>query len=235
MMNSQSWFVKFVIWFMIFLMSVGFAALVITPFLGGSSLFGNDNGKSATQTQLDEARGDVRKHHCSETGRTFTAKEKSTCREALITVAQSYRTLATPEQDATDYPKGYKQNLARAQEAFRDAYELDTTDTETAQDYAAFLVQQNSAASAVPVLQPLVKADPKNEDLLLALAAAQAAANKTDDAIASYTKFTKLFPTSGQVESIKEQINQLKDQKKQAATAGAAGGGLGGNLSTSIG
>jgi tetratricopeptide (TPR) repeat protein len=235
MMNSQSWFVKFVIWFMIFLMSVGFAALVITPFLGGSSLFGGDNGRSATQTQLEDARKDVRKHNCSEEGRKFTAALVTTCRVALFTVSQSYRTLATPDETATDFPKGYKQNLARAQEAVREAYELDKTDADTAQDYAAFLQSQNLAGEAIPVLLPLVAKAPKDEDLLLSLASAQTNANKLDDAIATYTTFIKRFPTSGQVDSIKEQITQLKDQQKQAAAQGAAGGGLGGNLSTSIG
>jgi tetratricopeptide (TPR) repeat protein len=224
MMQSNSWFVKFVIWFMIFLMSVGFAALVVTPFLGGTTLFGGGSGDSATQKQLDEARSDVRKHKCADAKQTVTTKQKDTCRDALITVAQAYRTLATPDADATDYPKGYKQNLSRAEDAYRDAYELDTTDADTAQDFAALLqelqgvgVDTDGTAQAVKILQPLVKGDPKNEDLLTSLAQAQSSASDYDGAIASYTSFLKLFPNSGQVDTIKTTITQLKDAKKQAA------------------
>lgn len=222
MMQNNSWFVKFVIWFMIFLMSVGFAALVITPFLGGTSLFGGSDGTSAVEKQLEDARRDVRKNKCTEKGRTFTDKQADSCRNALTEVAQSYRSLATPQADATDYPKGYKQNLSRAQEAFRAAYMIDTKDADTAQDYAQFLIEQGNAAEAVTVLTPLEKADPKSEDLLKALAGAQANAQQYDPAIASYTAFIKRFPTSGQIDTIKETITQLKDAKEQAAAQSAS-------------
>ncbi|MBC7461489.1 MAG: tetratricopeptide repeat protein [Thermoleophilia bacterium] len=222
MMQNNSWFVKFVIWFMIFLMSVGFAALVITPFLGGTSLFGGGGGNNATEQQLKDARSNVRTHKCSTEGRTFTDKQATTCRNALTEVAQAYRSLATPQADATDYPKGYKQNLARAQEAFRAAYMIDTSDSGMAQDYAQFLLQQGDAAEAVTVLTPLEKADPKNEDVLKSLANAQASANSYDAAITSYTAFIKRFPASGQISTIKDTITQLKDAKQQAAAQSAS-------------
>ncbi|MCW2949881.1 MAG: hypothetical protein JWN41_894 [Thermoleophilia bacterium] len=242
MMQSNSWFVKFVIWFMVFLMSVGFAALVVTPFLSGSSLFGGGSGTSATQKQLDDARADVRKHKCGDSEHVTTAKQKATCRDALVTVAQAYRTLATPDETATDYPKGYKQNLRRGLDAYRQAYLLDPTEPETAQDYAVYLQQLQSAQieptgaqDAVKVLQPLVKSDPKNEDYLTALAQAQSSASDYDAAIATYTLFIKRFPNSGQITSIKEQIASLKEAKAQAAQQSAATSNLSASAATSAG
>ena len=227
MMQNNSPFVKFVIWFMIFLMSIGFAALVIAPFLGGTSLFGG-GGTGATEQQLEDARKEVRDNKCAEDGRKFTDKQADTCRDALVSVAQAYRTLATPDADDTDYPKGYKQNLRRGLDAYRDAYLIDPTNAETAQDYAGYLqdlaglgIETTGTADAIKVLEPLVKANPKDEDLLKNLANAQANSSAYDEAIASYTLFIKRFPNSGQVQTIKDTITQLKDAQKQQAEQAA--------------
>lgn len=229
MMQSNSWFVKFVIWFMIFLMSVGFAALVISPFLGGTSLFGGNNGKSGIEDQLDEARADVRTNHCDDAKHTLTAKQTKACRDAFTSVGDLYNTLATPDQGATDYPKGYKENLKRGLEAYRAAYALDPKNSDAAQTYAANLqllaqlqIESTGTADAIKVLEPLVKANPKDEDLLKNLASAQAANSSYDAAILSYATFIKRFPNSGQVATIKDTIVQLRDAKKQAADQAAA-------------
>lgn len=237
-MSNQSLFVKIVIWFMVFLMSVGFAALVVTPFMSGS-LFGGDNGRSATEELRDDARADIRDLNCG--AEKVAAKNVDDCREAYSSLGSAYTTLAYPaDETATELPKDSKRNLDRAQDAYKLAYELDTKNNDAAERYASFLRDQGESEKAVTLWAELVKREPKNEGYLLQLAEGQAQTNKLDLAIETYTGFLKKFPDSGQLTSIEERIAELKtqkaDQAKQAA-AGAAGGlpgGAGGDLPISV-
>lgn len=236
-MHNQSLVVKFVIWSMVFLMSVGFAALVIQPFVG-TSLFGGGGSNDATQQQLDDARSDVRKDDCTETKPKPTGARADRCRDALRILAQAYQTLAlTPaDEEATELPKDSKRNLDRAGDAYKAAYLIDTTDADTAASYAAFLRDQGKYAESLPIWQSLVKANPKKEDYLEQQAAAQQGANQLDAAIATYQLYLKRFPDSGKKQTIKDNITAIQDQQKQSAAGGGAPGasispGAGGNIS----
>lgn len=232
-MSNQSMFVKIVIWFMVFLMSVGFAALVITPFMG-NGLFGGGDGRGATEELLDEARADVRSGKC--TADKVPAAKQEACRDALMQLGSAYQTLAYPSDDtATELPKDSKRNLERAGDAYRAAYELDKTNEDAAKQYGAFLRDQGKYDQSITIWQALVKANPGTEDFLLQLAAAQSQGGKLDPAIDTYTSFIKKFPESGQLDSIREEIANLKQQKKDQAAQAAAGGGLGGNTPITVG
>lgn len=219
-MNNQSLFVKIVIWFMVFLMSVGFAALVVAPFMGGTDLFGDSSGRGATQQLVDEARADIAKNDCTSTDPKPTGKQLERCKEALLQLASSYTTLASPDEGATEAPRDSRRNQQRAWDAYRTLYELDTKDEESATMHASALRAAGKAAQALPIWAVLVKEHPQNEDYILAQADAHSAAGDPDKAIATYRLYVKRFPDSGQIDLVKEEIENLQEQKEQAAAGG---------------
>lgn len=212
-MHNQSLFVKLVIWLMIFLMSIGFAALVISPFVGNISLFGGGDGTNATQELLDESRAKVEKDHCVDAKEKITGARLKRCQSALRDVAASYTSLATPADGATEVPRDSKRNYARAGDAYKALYELDESNLENAALYAGYLRDSGDSKNAVKLWTKLVKADPENEDYLLQQAGAYEQAGDTDKAIATLRTFIKRFPDSGQISSIKDQIKSLQDKK----------------------
>lgn len=219
-MSNQSWFVKVTIWFMVFLMSVGFVALVITPFLGGGTLFGDPSGRETTLEELEKAREKVRKNDCTDKPAP-TGERLETCRTALLELAGAHRALSNPEEGAEEPPKDFQRNVDRAGDAYRAAYELDPQHRETAEAYAAFLRDYGGAEQALPIWTSLVKQYPKEEDYLLQQAGAYEGLQRYDEAIATYRLFLRRFPDSGQADQVKEQIKAVQEQQK----AEAAGGG----------
>jgi len=219
----QSLFVKIVIWFMVFLMSAGFVALVIAPFASNSSLFGGDgSGREATLELVDEARADIRKDDCADEKREPKGKRLERCKEAFRELASSYQTLATPAPDATEPPRDAKRNIERAGDAWRALYELDPKDEDSAQRYAGYLRDTGKTKQALDIFTALAKENPKNEDYLLQQAGAYTQLQQFDQAIATYRLFLKRFPESGQVDQIKEEIKNLEEQKAQQAAGGGA-------------
>ncbi len=225
-MQNNSIFVKIVIWSMVFLMSIGFIGLVIAPFVGQTNLFGGD-ARSATQQQLEEAQADVKKDDCANEEKEFSGAKLERCKEALQTVASAYTTLAQPEEGATEAPRDSQRNIDRAGDAFKRLYEIDTTDDENAALYAGFLRDTGKAEQALKIWTSLVKKNPNDEDYLLQQAGGFAQTQELDKAIAALRLYIRKFPDSGQIESIREQIESLQDQKEQAA-AGGGGGAPGG-------
>ncbi|MCW2920842.1 MAG: hypothetical protein JWL76_716 [Thermoleophilia bacterium] len=225
-MQQNSLFVKIVIWSMVFLMSVGFIALVIAPFVGSTNLFGGD-ARSATEEQLDEAKADIKQDKCADEQAKYTDAALKRCKEALQTVASAYTTLAQPEEGATELPRDGQRNIDRAGDAFRRLYEIDKADDENAALYAGFLRDSGKSQQALDLWTQLVKEHPDDEDYLLQQAGAYTQTQQLDKAIATLRLYVKKFPDSGQIESIKEQIKSLQDQQEQQAAgagAGAAGG-----------
>ncbi|MCW2956837.1 MAG: hypothetical protein JWO69_1706 [Thermoleophilia bacterium] len=223
-MSNQSMIVKVTVWFMVFLMSVGFAALVVQPFLGGASLFGDDSGRGATEDLLEESRAAVREDKCNDTEPKITGERLERCRKAYRDLGSAYQTLAVPitNDDGTqEAPADYERNLERAGDAYEAAYELDPSDTKTAETYAGYLQGQGKANLATPIWTQLVKSDPENEDYLLALAQSQQGANELDAAIATLRSYLKKFPESGEVDSVKDQIESIQEQQAQASAGGA--------------
>lgn len=221
-MQNNSIFVKIVVWSMVFLMSIGFIGLVLAPFVGQTNLFGGDP-RSATQEQLEEAQAEVRKHDCADESKTFTGAELERCKEALQTVASAYTTLAQPEEGATEIPRDSQRNIERAGEAFKRLYEIDKTDDDNAALYAGFLRDTGKPEQALKIWTELVKKNPNDEDYLLQQAGAYAQTQQLDKAIATLRQYIRKFPESGQVESIREQIEALQEQKEQAAAGGGGG------------
>jgi tetratricopeptide (TPR) repeat protein len=220
-MNNQSLFVKIVIWFMVFLMSAGFVALVIAPFATNLSIFGgNDGGRGATRELVDEARADIRKDDCTDTKDKPTGARLDRCKEAYQALASSYTTLATPEEGATEAPRDAKRNMDRAFDAWKALYELDPKDDESAVRYANSLRENGKTQQSLEIFQRLVKEHPQNEDYLLAQAGSYEALGDTTEAIRTYRLFIKRFPESGQIEQIEEQIKALQEQAKQQAAGG---------------
>ncbi|MCZ4495603.1 MAG: Tetratricopeptide repeat, partial [Thermoleophilia bacterium] len=204
-------------------MSVGFALLVISPFLGGASLFGSNDGRGATQELLDDSREKVREDNCSDTKKPPTGKRLARCQEAFTELGSAYQTLAAPitNSDGTqEAAKDFQRNIDRATDAYKASYELDPTDVKSAERYAGFLQGQGKAALALPIWTALVKAEPNNEDYLLNLATAHQGNGDTDKAIATFNAFLKKFPESGSVDGVKEEIENIKEQEAQAAAGG---------------
>ena len=236
-MHNQSPFVKVVIWLMIFLMSIGFVALVITPFLGGGSFFGDDSGRGATEELVQEARADIEKDDCTDTKDRPTGKRLDRCKEALTQLASSYTTLASPDETTGESPRDAQRNIDRSLDAKKALYELDEADDDSAELYASGLREAGKAKQSLEIWTRLVKENPDEEDYLLQQAVAYQGTQETDKAIATFKAFVKKFPESGQVEAINEQIKTLQEQAKQEAankvgTPGAAGAG---NLPITVG
>jgi tetratricopeptide (TPR) repeat protein len=221
-MHNQSPFVKIVIWLMIFLMSIGFAALVISPFVQQSSLFGGSgSGRDATKELVKEARADIKKDDCTDTKPAITGKRLDRCKDAYQRLASSYTTLASPDPDTpTEQPRDAKRNIERAGDAWRALYELDTKDEESASRYAGYLRDTGKSQQSLDLWTKLVNEHPKNEDYMLQQAGAYTQLQQLDKAIATYQLFMKRFPESGQIDQIKEEIKSLKDQQKQQAEGG---------------
>lgn len=220
-MPNQSLFVKIVIWFMVFLMSVGFVGLVIAPFVSNTALFGGDpSGRSATQELVVEAREDVRRDDCTDTEDKPTGARLERCKDALERLASSYTTLATPGETDTEVPRDSRRNLERAGDAWRTLYELDPEDDESAARYAGFLRDSGKTQQSLDIWTRLAKENPENEDYLLQQAGAYTQLQQTDEAIATYRTFIRRFPESGQIEQIREEIENLREQQEQAAAGG---------------
>lgn len=234
-MNNQSMFVKIVIWFMVFLMSVGFAALVISPF-AGSSFLGSNSGRDATEQLVTDSRKDVEKYDCVNEGAKLSKSQVTKCKDALKQLASAYTTLAQPEEGATELPRDYQRNIDRAGEAFKRLYEIDKADDDNAALYAGFLRDTGKTQDSLDIFTALVKKNPKNEDYLLQQAGAYQQLNQIDDTIRVLNLYIKRFPDSGQIQNIKDEIKSLrKQQKEQAAGGGAAGGLDTSNLPINIG
>jgi tetratricopeptide (TPR) repeat protein len=218
-MNNQSLFVKIVIWLMVFLMSVGFAALVISPFAGGS-LFGGSSGREATEELVDEARADVKKHDCADEDAKLTGKQLAACKDALQQLAAAYTTLAQPDEGATELPRDYQRNIDRAGDAYKRLYEIDKSDEDGTALYAGFLRDSGKTQESVDLWTVLVKQHPKNEDYLLNQAGGQQQLGDLDQAIATLQTYVKRFPDSGQIGTIKDEIKALRKQKQEQAAGG---------------
>jgi tetratricopeptide (TPR) repeat protein len=220
-MQNQSLFVKIVIWLMIFLMSVGFAALVIAPFVQTSSLFGGSgSGHDATKELVKEARADIKKDDCTDTKPPIEGKRLDRCKAAFQSLASSYTTLTRPEEDGGEVPRDAKRNFDRAGDAWRSLYELDKDDEDSAVRYADYLSQAGKSQQSLDLWTKLVNEHPKNEDYLLRQAGVYTQLQQLDKAIATYQLFKKQFPESGQIEQIDEEIKNLQEQKKQQAAGG---------------
>lgn len=222
-MSNQSVFVKIVIWFMIFLMSVGFAALIVAPFMSGTDLFGDGSGRGATQKLVDEARADIERDSCLETDPAPTGARLERCKEAMLQLASSYTTLAAPDEVSGESPRDARRNQERAWDTYRALYELDPKDDESAELHASALRDAGKSAQALVIWKRLIKEQPGNEDYLLQQGVAHEGAQEIDEAIASYRLFIRRFPDSGQVEAVREQIETLQEQQKAAAEGGAGG------------
>lgn len=226
-MSNQSMFVKIVIWFMVFLMSAGFIALVIAPFAGNTSLFGDSSGRSATEELVAEARADVKKDDCTDTKDAPTGKRLDRCKDALQRLASSYTTLATPDEvQAADgeVPRDSKRNSERAGAAWKALYELDIEDEDSAVRYGGYLRETGKGQQSLDIFTTLVKEHPGNEDYLLQQAGGYQQLGNIPQTIATYRLFLKRFPDSGQVEQITEEIKNLEQQQKDQAAGGGAGG-----------
>jgi tetratricopeptide (TPR) repeat protein len=221
-MHNQSTFVKIVIWFMVFLMSAGFAALVISPFAQNLSLFGGNSGRGATKDLVDEARGDLKKDHCDSTKDKPTGKRLARCQEAYKQLGSSYITLSQPAPDETTPPRDSKRNMTRAGEAYRALYELDKTNAENAAIYAGYLRDAGKSALSLEIFTALVKAHPNNQDYLLQQAGAYESANQLDKAIEAFQLFIKKFPDDGQVDSVKDEISSLRQQQLEQTKQGSS-------------
>jgi tetratricopeptide (TPR) repeat protein len=234
-MSNNSLFVKITIWFMIFLMSVGFAALVIAPF-AGTSLFGGGGGREATEELVAEARADIKKDNCADEDAKLSGAQLERCKEALKQLASAYTTLARPEEVATadeqpEMPRDAQRNIDRAGAAFKRLYVIDKSDQDSAALYGGFLRQVGDTEEALAVWNALVKAHPRNEDYLLNKAGAHQQLQQFDEAIRTLRLYLKRFPDAGQAESVQEEIKNIQEQQKQQAEGGAAGAG---NLPISI-
>lgn len=230
-MQSNSPFVKIVIWIMIFLMSVGFAALVIVPFAGNSSLFGGGgDDRSATQELLQEARSDVKKDDCANPKKYPAGKRLKRCKVAIGDLAAAYRTLATPPDpqgpdDEVEVPKDAKDNTRKATEMYKLLYDLDPKDRDSIQDLAGWYRDQGKAEESIPLWETLVKRYPDQPDYVLSLAGAQQGAGKTDEAKATFRSFLTKFPDrESDVEGVKAAIQSIEEQEAAQAAGGGAGG-----------
>jgi tetratricopeptide (TPR) repeat protein len=224
-MNNQSTFVKVVIWFMVFLMSVGFAALVIAPF-AGQSFTGDASGRKATEKLVTEARADIKANDCANEDAKLSSKQVKLCKEALKQLASAYTTLASPEDGAQELPRDGQRNIERAGDAFRRLYVIDKSDDDNAALYAGYLRDTGKPDEALKIWTLLVKANPRNEDYLLQQAGAFQQQQDTDQAIKTLQLYVKRFPDSGQLQTIKDEIQNLKDQQKEAANGGGNAGDL---------
>lgn len=226
-MNNQSLFVKVVVWFMVFLMSVGFAALVVAPF-AGSSLFGGGGGRKATEKLVAEAREDVARDDCADEDAKPTGARLERCKEALAQLASAYTTLAQPDEVTSpdqepELPRDYQRNIDRAGDAFKRLYEIDTTDEDNAALYAGYLRDTGKPDRALEIWTKLAKENPKNEDYLLQKAGAHQQLGDVDEAIATLRQYVRRFPDSGQVDNIREEIRNLEKQQEEQAAGGPAG------------
>ena len=224
-MNNQSTFVKFVIWFMVFLMSVGFAALVIAPF-AGTSFIGGNSGRKATEKLVTEARADVKKYDCANEDAKLTKAQVKGCKEALSQLASAYTTLASPEDGAQELPRDGQRNIERAGDAFKRLYEIDSADSQNAALYAGYLRDTGKPDQALKIWTLLVKDNPRNEDYLLQQAGAYQQMQDTDEAIKTLQLYIKRFPDSGQLKTIKDEIKNLRTQADEAANGGIDAGDL---------
>lgn len=229
-MNNQSTFVKATIWFMVFLMSVGFAALVIAPF-AGTSLIGGNSGRDATEKLVTSARADVERDNCADESAQLSKAQIERCKESLKQLASAYTTLASPEDGATEMPRDAQRNIERAGDAFQRLYELDKADTDNAALYAGYLRDAGKTDQALKIWTVLVRANPKNEDYLLQQAGAYQQKQDTEQTIKTLQLYVKRFPDSGQLQNIKDQIKTLRKQEQDAAAASSAGGDVPINVS----
>lgn len=226
---QPSLFTKVIIWLMVFLMSVGFAVLVIQPFLGGGGGGGNDV-RSTNKKLVDDARETMKEKHCLDTKTAPTGATLKACKKALSDMGAGYRNLATPDPNEVGpdgvpvTPKDSEVNIDKAQEAFEKLYALDKHDVSSIQTLGSFYRDIGKYDKALPMFALLVKDNPDDPDLLLEQASIAAAATKYDEAIKLYNTAIKRFKDDPDtIDSAKAGIKQVKDQQKQASSGASSG------------
>lgn len=220
-----SWKVKGVMLFMAFLMSVGFAVLIIQPFLGGS-LFGDPDGSGATRTLIKEARATVRTKKCA--GKMKPGKLRSSCKRALQDLGAGYQALAQPNQQTQEPAKNAERYMKQSLEAYQMLYELDPADDDSTQLLAASFAQQNKADKALPLYRRLAKENADNPDYLYAWGATAQQAQKNDEAKKAFQLLLKVAPEDASADTAREALKAIKEQEKAGP---AAGGGAGAPIS----
>lgn len=206
-----SWKVKSVMIAMVFLMTVGFAVLIIQPFIGGGLNSGDPN--KATRQIIDEARTVVQKHSC-EKGMKPGA-ERTKCKQALLDLGSGYSTLAAPDPTTNEQPEGAKAYQSKALESLRLLYAIDPTDKTSIEQLAREYMVQNKSKDALPLYRSLATKYPAETDYMLAWAQAAQAANQTDEAKRIYRKIIAVAPEDGNADIARDALKQIKQQASQ--------------------
>lgn len=205
-----SWKVKAVMIMMVFLMTVGFAVLIIQPFLGGG--FGGSDPNKATRDIIDEARAAVRENDCAKG--MPAGKKRDACKEALLDIGSGYSSLAAPDQTTGEAPDGAKAYQSKSLEALRLLYSIDPTDKQGIEQLAAQYMLQSKYTDALPLYRNLATKYADEPDYMFAWGQSAQAAQKNDEAIKAYRLVIKTAPEDAVADSAREAIKQIKESEK---------------------
>ena len=206
-----SWKVKSVMIAMVFLMTVGFAVLIIQPFIGGGLNSGDPN--KATRQVIDEARAVLHKNNCEKGMRP--GAERNRCKSALLDMGSGYSTLAAPDPTTNTAPAGAKRYQAKALESLLLLYAIDPTDKRSVEQLAREYMVQNKSKDAVPLYRSLAKKYPAETDYMLAWGQSAQAANQMDEAKRIYRSIIATTPDDANADIARDALKQIKDQASQ--------------------
>ena len=123
--------------------------------------------------------------------------------------------------------------LAKAEAEYRLALERDPEDADTRSHFAQCLLRQKRATEALPLLESVVREDPRHDFgyTMMALAEAQVAVGQKEAAAASWRKvletnsyprarvqYAELLAAEGQVDAARREIAELLEDEKHAVS-----------------
>jgi len=216
--------VKAVFIFMVFLMSVGFLALILSSFPAFTNLIsGSGGGTGSTQRIVDGAQKVIDQQHCKAGMPAGPARNK--CKTALEDMGAGYQTLSQPtDPTATSLPVDAERNITKEVEAFQLLVAIVPKDKDSQQRLANAYMQVGKYAQAMPLYQSLTQQDPSNDLYLYAYARAAEGAGKKPEALKAYQQYVKLFPDESNAAAASAAIKSIQNPQSAAGAVGAPGG-----------
>jgi tetratricopeptide (TPR) repeat protein len=214
--------VKIVFAFMAFLMSVGYALLILSNVPSFRTAFGGGgSGRDSTKSAVSQAEDKVAKDHCAP---GVKGHIKSECVDNLQTIAAGYGTLSQPDQGSTQTVPDAQHDTDKMVEAYKLAVEIDPNNKDLSAAYGAALTQTGHSKDAEPVFEKLLKSASDQPDYYLGLAQAAQSAGDTATAKTTLQTFLKKFPDDANASTAQDQLDQLNHPQSSGSSPISVGG-----------
>lgn len=216
--HSPLW-VKVTIWVTIFAFVFAFIAVGFFQVLASMK----DDAKSNTaNTKTADAASQIstinQQYQTQATSTEALVKKDPKNKDEVAQLASIYSQWGTALmqiQNSNDAQKAALEQLTKASQYWKQAYDLDPKDKEIAGDYATSLYYINDAEGAIKVAQQVVKENPKYATVWYNLGIYLSSSN-TDEAIKALENAVKYETDATQKKAAQQALDAVKKQSKES-------------------